>query len=92
MVRVYVCIYYVDKLRPANDTSLRDPKGRFRDGRKPLYKARALDRAALLAWTDLWLALLVASFAPTFAQINANATIYGHVTDPSGAAFPMLPW
>jgi hypothetical protein len=31
-------------------------------------------------------AFLLASLVPGFAQINANATISGHVTDPSGAA------
>lgn len=44
----------------------------------------------LLAWRKLWLlpAFLLGSFAPGFAQINANATISGHVTDPTGAAIP----
>jgi Carboxypeptidase regulatory-like domain len=42
----------------------------------------------LAAWRKLWLvpAFLLASLVPGFAQINANATISGHVTDPSGAA------
>jgi hypothetical protein len=45
---------------------------------------------SLSTWKKLWLlpAFLLAALAPTFGQINANATISGHVTDPSGAAVP----
>jgi Carboxypeptidase regulatory-like domain len=44
----------------------------------------------LSAWRKLWLltVLFATALAPTFAQINANATISGHATDPSGAAIP----
>jgi Carboxypeptidase regulatory-like domain/TonB dependent receptor len=45
---------------------------------------------SLSAWRKLWFlsAFLMAALTPTFAQINANATISGHATDPSGAAIP----
>jgi hypothetical protein len=41
---------------------------------------------SLSAWRKLWLpAFLMAALTPTFSQINANATISGHATDPSGS-------
>jgi hypothetical protein len=53
-------------------------------------KSRHFRVAALAIRKKLWLlpAFLLAALAPSFAQINANATISGHVTDPSGAAVP----
>jgi hypothetical protein len=54
------------------------------------YKHSPLIEPGLSAWRKLWLvpAFLLASLVPGFAQINANATISGHVTDSSGAAIP----
>jgi Carboxypeptidase regulatory-like domain len=54
------------------------------------YEQTRATEAGRPASRTLWilLAVLLVSLAPASAQINANATISGHVTDPSGAAIP----
>src|SRR5277367_3553869 len=54
------------------------------------YQHVGVIEPALSVWRKLWIVpvFLLVSLAPGIAQINANATISGHVTDPSGAAIP----
>jgi hypothetical protein len=54
------------------------------------YKHARVIESVFSARRHLWLVpiFLFLSLAPALAQINANATISGHVTDPSGAAIP----
>jgi Carboxypeptidase regulatory-like domain len=90
-----MCIFTVDKLRPAYVYFASRSQECFLGGSAMVssqfkYGHSRVIEAGLSVWRKLWLvpAFLLASLVPGFAQINANATVSGHVTDPSGAAIP----